>query len=286
MADPNRNSSMEEELLRDMIEERDKKIVHLQDMLETKEAKIAMIRKELEDCRIKVAEDHVAHLEEVENLSKRRATASKGRELLEHSVMQQNGSLHNYAEILRVVTPGTVDSSYVVRMQSQLCKAMHSMGILEHQLEIVKEASGDIIKLAKDGMNSIIEERTEMEVSIMSQLMIIDKEARSIEDDFKSKLDKKRKDLQKFQDSMTEFRSENFDDDSDDDDSDDEDIEIDDDLLREIIDERKEECDLQKIDNEAQQARIKELEEQIQSLVLQTSKAAAAKGEVDGGDSQ
>ena len=270
--------------MKDMIEERDKRIVHIQEVLDYKEGKIAMTRKEIEDCRKKMAEDHVAHLEDVANLNKRKAAASKGREQLEQSVMQQNGSLHNYAEILRVVQPGTVDSSYVVRMQSQLCKAMHSMGILEHQLEIAREASGDIIKLAKDGMNSIIDERTEMEVSIMSQLMIIDKETRSIENDLKSKLDKNRKDLQKFQDSMTVLRLQESSDDDDDDDDDD-DIEIDEDLLREIIDERKEDCDLQEIDNEAQRVRIKQLEEQIQLLVLQTS-MAEANGEVYGSDSR
>ena len=35
--------------------------------------------------------------------------------------------------------PESADSSYVIRMQAQLCKAMHSMGILEHQLEILNQ---------------------------------------------------------------------------------------------------------------------------------------------------
>jgi hypothetical protein len=274
-----RDSSMEEDLLNDMINERNKKIVHLTEIIESKEAKVERTKLTLENCRKESLEDRLSHIQEIEDLTKKRTQAMQTRQNLERSVRQQNGSLHNYAEILKEAAPNAIDSSYVVRMQSQLCKAMHSMGILEHQLDIVKDYCGDIVKLTKEGMNGIIEQRSQMEVTIMNELMIIDAAVREIKGEFKMKMDKKQKEIQVLQDSIRSFES-----DSDDEDSDecsDEDIEIDDDLLKEIIAERRGEIATQETENNVQLSRIKQLEGKIKALQLTNSNIQPAAGSGD-----
>ena len=103
----------------------------------------------------------------------------------------------------------------------------------------------------------------------MNELMIIDAAVREIKGEFKLKMDKKQKEIQVLQDSIRSFES-----DSDDEDSDecsDEDIEIDDDLLKEIIAERRDEMATQETENNVQLIRIKQLEEKIKALQLTNS---------------
>jgi chromosome segregation ATPase len=98
--------------------------------------------------------------------------------------------LHLYADILRESAPESVDSSYVIRMQSQLCKAMHSMGILEHQLHIVNQYSSDVVKAQKDAINAVAEEKTKMELEMMNELVLIDDAKKQVEEECKPKLEK------------------------------------------------------------------------------------------------
>jgi len=257
--------------LQDMIFERDKKIINLTRMTEARGTKIARIKSELEDCRLMIAESRLSYQLEIDALLKKRSNASHCCQQLEHTVRQQNGSLHNYAEVLKEAAPDSIDSSYVVRMQAQLCKAMHSMGILEHQLEIVKTYCGDVIKLTKEGMNEIIEQRSQMEVSVMNELMVIHAGVRDIEDEFNSKLNRNRKEMQRLEESFKSLDRDSDDEGEDSSDESGEDIEIDDDLLKELVDEKHEEIAKQESKNNFQMIRIKQLEETINALQLKST---------------
>ena len=76
--------------------------------------------------------------------------------------------LHVYNEIMKSVsTAESNDSSYVLRMQAQLCKAMHSMGMVETQYQLTQTQQETLQKSLKDVKTDMIEEKTQVELKLM-----------------------------------------------------------------------------------------------------------------------
>lgn len=81
------------------------------------------------------------------------------------------------------------DTAYVMRMQAQLCKAMHSMGILNHQFELAKKHFESVSKLLKDNLATLTEEKSRVELELMNDLMKADTLKREVENDLMSRMD-------------------------------------------------------------------------------------------------
>ena len=203
-------------MLKDMIVERDKKISQLEEAVEGNQKKLISRRRELEEVREKASESKLQYRRKIASLVKKRDEGLYKIQKAEKEVRNQNGSLHVYADILKEAAQDSVDSSYVVRMQSQLCKAMHSMGILEHQLAIVNAISSDVVKSQKEAITILTDEKSNMELEMMNQLVMIDDAKREVEEEWKAK-------LEEIQLKVVELRNElGLDDEKSDKDSDDE----------------------------------------------------------------
>ena len=181
---------MEEALLKEMVVERDKKIAQLETAVEDHECKLATIQMELEQVREQSSQSKLEYRRAIAALVQKRDEGLHKIQKIEKDVRNQNGSLHIYADILKEAAPESVDSSYVVRMQSQLCKAMHSMGILEHQLAIVNSISTDVAKSQKDAITAVVDEKSKMELEVMNELVALDDAKRKAEEEWKGKLEK------------------------------------------------------------------------------------------------
>lgn len=181
---------MEEALLKEMVSERDKKIAQLRAAVDEHNTKLFAKQRQLEKVQDESSESKLQYRRTIASLVKKRDEGLHKIQKIEKEVRNQNGSLHVYADILKEAAPESVDSSYVVRMQSQLCKAMHSMGMLEHQLAIVNTISSDVVKSQKEAITSIVDEKSAMELEVMNELMAIDDARREIEDEWKAKLEK------------------------------------------------------------------------------------------------
>lgn len=181
---------MEEALLKEMVSERDKKIAQLRAAVDEHNAKLFAKQRELENVQDESSEAKLQYRRTIASLVKKRDEGLHKIQKVEKEVRNQNGSLHVYADILKEAAPESVDSSYVVRMQSQLCKAMHSMGILEHQLAIVNSISSEVVKSQKEAITSVVDEKSAMELEVMNELMAIDDARREIEEEWKAKLEK------------------------------------------------------------------------------------------------
>lgn len=72
-------------------------------------------------------------------------------------------------------------SNYVVRMQSQLCKAMHGMGIMETQRQMTKGQMEQIQKKANDVLPEMIEEKSHVELKMVNDLIFADNGKREVE---------------------------------------------------------------------------------------------------------
>jgi hypothetical protein len=80
------------------------------------------------------------------------------------------------------------DPNYVMRMQAQLCKAMHSLAIIEHEMDLEKKHTEDVVKYQKEMVASCIDERTQTELKHMNELLAIDVKRRAAESELKKKL--------------------------------------------------------------------------------------------------
>merc|ERR1719253_2341083 len=84
-----------------------------------------------------------------------------------------------------------VESSYVIRLQAQLCRAMHSLGVMESQLALVKENCSSLIKFMKEDLSHMVDDRTRREIELMNGLAKVDNEKRVMAEDMKAKMTEK-----------------------------------------------------------------------------------------------
>lgn len=102
----------------------------------------------------------------------------QGDSLNEYSMyIQQNGDIN------------AADRQNVMRLQAQLCKAMHSMSIINRQVELRKEQHDKLLKQLKEALAKQSEEKAHLERSILNDLMGRDTEVRTVENKFKGELD-------------------------------------------------------------------------------------------------
>ena len=91
-----------------------------------------------------------------------------------------------YQDIMKEVATatdpnGSGDSSYVVKMQSQLCKAMHGMGVMETQRQMTKGQTEHIQKKAKDVVTDMVEEQSNVELKMVNDLILADNSKREVD---------------------------------------------------------------------------------------------------------
>lgn len=187
---------MEEELLEEMIRDRENQIKKIEKKIEDQEKKMERLVQQKKDI------EHSAKTEMVE----RRETLERARQRFEKLVQQYQQSkdsldmkkqqqqqqsqgntavapgLHLYNEIMKAVSsPESTDSSYVIRMQAQLCKAMHSMGMMETQLQLTKAHTETYQKSVKDTVTTMVEEKSQIELKLMNDLVLADNDRREVE---------------------------------------------------------------------------------------------------------
>ncbi|KAL3774402.1 hypothetical protein ACHAW5_010475 [Stephanodiscus triporus] len=71
-----------------------------------------------------------------------------------------------------------LESSYVLRLQAQLCGAMHGLGVMESQLALVKENCSSLIRFMREDLSRMVDDRTRREVELMNGLARVDNEKR------------------------------------------------------------------------------------------------------------
>ena len=253
----------EEALLQEMIVERDRKINDLIVSTEACDRKIVELRGVLQQTKTDSTKERLARINLEEDFEKQRQALAKQIAHVKGNVIQQNGGLHVYANVLKEASPESADSSYVIRMQSQLCKAMHSMGALEHQLEIVNQISASTLGALKGSMATMFEEKTMVELKLMNELMQVDTIKRRMEDGL-------RRSQLEYQESQRMFSlSQSFEQDESGNRGDDE--EVDEDLLLEILGERREDITAMEMENAKQAQQIEEINSKIASLSITTN---------------
>jgi hypothetical protein len=188
---------MEEELLQEMIRDRETALVQIQKKMVEQANKMERYKSQLKEVRMQQELNTVEQQQELETLVGRKhqllmqyKEAKEGLDMKKQQQQQgQGANLHIYNEVMKLVaTPESRDSSYVMRMQAQLCKAMHSMGMVETQLALATNQSEALQKYMKDKLTGTVEEKSQVELHLMNDLVVTDNARREVETKHKQML--------------------------------------------------------------------------------------------------
>ncbi|KAL9187414.1 hypothetical protein ACHAXT_001517 [Thalassiosira profunda] len=189
------NVSEEQSLLASMISERDAHISSLTHQLHSTGELLQSTQRELQHksaSRRAQREEHSATIKKLkEEHSEQRRVLAK----FEQNVKSGGGlRVHEYAALMRSANSNQVESTYVVRLQAQLCRAMHSLGVMESQLALVKENCSSLIKFMKEDLSHMVDDRTRREIELMNGLARADGEKRVMAQEMAQKV-KEREEL-------------------------------------------------------------------------------------------
>ena len=258
-----------------MIRDRETQIKLIETKLEDQKKKMERVQME----RVKVTElqqaQKVEQQKDIEVVLKQYKTIQRdyreSKESLDMKKQQQQQSmggasssaatgpgLHVYNEIMKsVAAPENNDSSYVLRMQAQLCKAMHSMGMMETQLQLTTAQQDQTTKAMKDVITGMVEEKSQVELKLMNELVLADNAKREVEIKVKEQSEafvKEKDDL------MEKIERQNDAENEEEEESDDEEEKEE---LQEILVQGREEIERLEQENKKLEATLEELKEQV-----------------------
>lgn len=129
------------------------------------------------------------HEKEREKLSQQMEDLKAETELLNQRISKMqcrmfsiNGPVSEYAFQIKKVSRSIVDSSYILRLQSQLCKSLHCWGMILHQLELVKQGYEEEVDILKRARNKTNEAKCKAEIDLINRLACLDNEKRALEE--------------------------------------------------------------------------------------------------------
>jgi hypothetical protein len=256
---------MEAELLRGMIADRDSRMEKIKRKTEEVAVRYLQLCQQLEEVSAQVAEQTATISSERNALMRQYKTVVDKLDQLQRDFKQQGASLQTYSKDSFVTKIGS-DASYVMRMQAQLCKAMHSLGITDHQMELAQKHAEAVAKYQKEMLVQCREEHTATELGLMNQLIVKDNERREIEDSLLAKLEVIAKERDALERQLEESGHDLEEEDDDVAVDEDEEAKAEKEELMQLLSERRVEIDRLEQLQEEQEELIAELEEQLAEM--------------------
>ena len=85
--------------------------------------------------------------------------------------IEDRHAISEYAKMIQEQAPSVIDTPYVMRLKSQLVKALHKMGVLSNQLDRTKEENDRAIKDLHDQIVEAETAKNKAEVEFVSEYM-------------------------------------------------------------------------------------------------------------------
>ena len=198
--------SDEKGILANMVSERDAQIAQLTHQLHSTSDALQAAHKDLQaksNSRKQQREEHSNTIKKLkEEHTDQRRTLAK----FEKAIKSGGGlRVHEYAQLMKEANDKQVESSYVIRLQAQLCRAMHSLGVMESQLALVKENCSSLIKFMKEDLSHLVDDRTRREIELMNGLARVDSEKRVMAEEMEQKIQEKEDLLESVRDEYEEL---------------------------------------------------------------------------------
>jgi len=186
------------------VRSKDANISGLEKLRLEKKQELESIQKELDAERLLQMKESILHRIEVERL-KRQTKAVEERLTVLEKDMQNKDAIREYAELIKSVAPkgGNVDSQYVMKLQSQLAKAVKRMDATTHQMTQLEHSCEEVVNSLKKEVGEIVEDRCRTELELMKQLELLEEQKKEIQSDYDDRILLNQKELDRLKQKVT-----------------------------------------------------------------------------------
>ena len=168
--------------------------------LETDNELVAL-QKELDEERLRQMEEAILHQLESERLKKQTEALEERLEALERD-MQDKEAIHEYANLIKAAAPKNgVDSQYVMKLQSQLAKAMKRMETTSRQMELVEQSCNEVVSSLSSEIKEIVEDRCRTELELRRQLELLEEQKADMQKSYEEQIRKNQEEMERLQES-------------------------------------------------------------------------------------
>jgi chromosome segregation ATPase len=179
------------------IRSRDTSISAMEKKRLEKEQELAGLQKELEEERLKQMEEAILHRLEADRLQRQTLAMEERLEALERD-MQDKEAIHEYANLIKGVAPKSgVDSQYVMKLQSQLAKAVKKMEATSQQMELVEQSCNEVVTSLKAEIAEIVEDRCRTELELRKQLELLEEQKVDMQKDYDEQIKKNQQEMER-----------------------------------------------------------------------------------------
>lgn len=163
------------------VRHRDASISALEKARQEKQQELTKLEQELEQERLTQMKEALTHKIECERIKRQTVHAEERLKALEAD-MQDKAAIHEYANLIKGVAPkGGVDSQYVMKLQTQLQKAVKKMESTADQMKDLEEKN----RLAVEGLSQeiavLVEERCRTELELRKQMELLQEQKRDMQ---------------------------------------------------------------------------------------------------------
>jgi len=183
---------------------KDANIASLEKLRQEKQQELESLQKELDGERLLQMKESILHRIEVERL-KRQTKAVEERLTVLEKDMQNKDAIREYAELIKSVAPkgGNVDSQYVMKLQSQLAKAVKRMDATSHQMTQIEHSCEEVVNSLKKEIGDIVEDRCRTELELRKQLELLEEQKNEIQSEYDDRILLNQKELERLKEKVT-----------------------------------------------------------------------------------
>ena len=181
---------------------------------------------QIDEAQRLLEEDSLMHRSKLEDYAADEEGCRHAMEQLEYE-MKQSAKLFEYTKLLKEAAAkqasarngaGVQDSTYLIRLQSQLMKSMHSMGMLDNQIKLYQSQCSGMAKSLREEISRIVEEKSMAELRMMNELGSVHGQMRENEEELSGAVVAKRAELVEMERILMEKNGHHIDEDGDEDD--------------------------------------------------------------------
>jgi chromosome segregation ATPase len=174
--------------LEKVVRQRDGAISALEKARVEKQQQLSALEQELEKERLTQMKEALMHKIDSERIKRQTANAEERLKCLETD-MQDKAAIHEYANLIKGVAPKSgVDSQYVLKLQSQLQKAVAKMEGTTEQMNALEATSRDVVDSLTAEIAELVEDRCRTELELRKQLDVLETQKRDLQADYEDRI--------------------------------------------------------------------------------------------------
>jgi len=153
-----------------------------------KAQELEALQRELEEERLRQMKESILHRIEVERIKRQTKAVEERVKALETDMLDKE-AIQEYANLIKGVAPkGGVDSQYVMKLQSQLAKAVKKMDSTSHQMAQIEQSCEDVVNSLKKEIYVIVEDRCRTELELRKQLELLEEQKAEMQAEYDDRI--------------------------------------------------------------------------------------------------